>query len=232
MEKINAYWQQLSPEEIRLGKHREMVGGMWDEIGLLQLEFLKRQGLLPEHNLLDVGCGSLRGGIHFVEYLQPGRYFGFDINASLIEAGRMELSSRALSGKQPQLLINENFEFWRYGAQFDFALAVSVFTHLFINHISRCLAEACKVLKPNGKFYATFFRAPHSVHFPPIRHSPGNVTTFHDSDPFHYSFDELRILAENANFSVELIEDWEHPRAQKMLCFTNRQAVKIPNSRS
>ena len=60
MKNVNSYWRQLRKDEIKKGKHRESVGGMWDEIGCLQFEFLKKQGLLPEHKFLDVGCGSLR----------------------------------------------------------------------------------------------------------------------------------------------------------------------------
>jgi SAM-dependent methyltransferase len=225
VKEINSYWRQLTPEEIVAGKHRDMVGGLWDEIGRLQFEFLKKRGLLPEHTLLDVGCGSLRGGVHFVQYLHDERYCGLDINASLIEAGKVELAAGRLLDKRPQLLVNDGFEFSRFAIQFDFALAISVFTHLFMNHISRCLVEIRKVLKPNGKFYATFFQAPHSICLSPILHEPGSVTTFYDSDPFHYSHDELKMLAANAGLLVELIGDWEHPRSQKMVCYSHLRAA-------
>src|SRR5208282_4584116 len=91
----NKYGQQLTNAEIRSGSHREFVGGMWDEIGALQFEFLKEQGLAPGHRLVDIGCGCLRGGVHFVPYLQKGGYCGIDLNASLIEAGRKELLKNA-----------------------------------------------------------------------------------------------------------------------------------------
>src|SRR5574341_885583 len=190
MDEVNPYWRQLTADEIAAGIHREMVGGMWEEIGQLQLEFLKQRGLLPEHTLLDIGCGCLRGGIHFIRYLHSGHYYGLDINSSLIEAGKVELKSARLLDKNPHLLVNDKCEFSRFGANFDFALAASVFTHLFMNHISRCLVEVKKVLKPNGRFYATFFQAPHSAHLSPIVHRPGSVTTNYDSDPFHYSYEE------------------------------------------
>lgn len=225
MEGINSYWRQLTPDEIAMAKHREMVGGMWEEIGHLQFEFLKLRGLLPEHTFLDVGCGSLRGGVHFIRYLNTGNYYGLDINSSLIEAGKMELASVGLSDKQPNLLVNDKFEFSRFTVQFDFALALSVFTHLFINHIARCLVEVQNVLNPEGKFYATFFQAPHPAHLSPILHQPGNVTTNYDSDPFHYSYEEMKVLEENAGLVTELIGDWQHPRSQKMLCFGNRNAA-------
>ena len=61
--------------------HREQVGGLWDEVGALQIDFLRAQGLRPPDTLLDVGCGCLRGGVHLVGYLEPGRYYGIDRDA-------------------------------------------------------------------------------------------------------------------------------------------------------
>ena len=58
MSKINRYNRQLTQEQINAGIHRDMVGGMWDEIGRLQFEFLRARGLKPNHRLLDIGCGS------------------------------------------------------------------------------------------------------------------------------------------------------------------------------
>ncbi len=221
MEEVNSYWRQLSADEIAAGQHREMVGGMWEEIGHLQFDFLKQQGLLPEHRLLDVGCGCLRGGIHFLRLLNKGNYYGLDINSSLIATGKMELTSAGLLDKNPNLLVNDKFEFSKFGVKFDFALGLSVFTHLFMNHIARCLVEVKKVLQPDGRFYATFFQAPYPAHLTPILHQPGDVTTNYDSDPFHYSYEEVQALAENVGLVTELIWDWQHPRSQKMLCFKN-----------
>jgi hypothetical protein len=52
MQGINAYWQQLSSEDIAAKTHRDFVGGLWDELGQLQFDFLKQHGL-PQHKLLD-----------------------------------------------------------------------------------------------------------------------------------------------------------------------------------
>ncbi|MGG6294672.1 hypothetical protein ACQ4M4_09620 [Leptolyngbya sp. AN02str] len=63
MQNVNQYWRQLTPEEIKAGKHRQFIGGLWEELGQLQFDFLKENGLLPEHRLLDMGCGSLRADL-------------------------------------------------------------------------------------------------------------------------------------------------------------------------
>src|SRR6516164_2727494 len=72
---------------MRAGLYRELVGGSWDEIGQLQLDFLVARGLMPHHRLLDVGCGSLRAGVKVVRYLDPGHYAGIDLHESLLDAG-------------------------------------------------------------------------------------------------------------------------------------------------
>jgi SAM-dependent methyltransferase len=219
MSEINQYDQQLTQEQINAGRHRDMVGGMWEEIGRLQFEFLRARGLKPGHRLLDIGCGSLRGGIHAIRYLDTGNYYGLDINPSLIEAGRHELRLAGLSYKNPHLALSNRFELGLFGEKFDYLLALSVFTHLFANHVLRCLAEVHEVLTPEGRFFATFLLAPRSVHLAPIVHQPGGVETQYDRDPFHYSADEIRAMAKLANLSTEIIGDWNHPRAQQMVMF-------------
>ena len=162
-QKRNPYDRCLTEEEIRLGFHRAFVGGMWDELGRLQLEFLKCQELLTTHSLLNVGCGALRGGVRFVDYLNSGLYCGLDKNELLLEAGRYELERAGLSEKQPVLLVDDSFSVGRFGRHFDCAMAQSVFTHLPMSQIVQCLVEVRCVLGAGCEFIATFFEAPHTA---------------------------------------------------------------------
>jgi cyclopropane fatty-acyl-phospholipid synthase-like methyltransferase len=217
----NQYARQLTEAEIASGEHRQFVGGMWEEIGIQQFEFLKKMGLMPGHRLIDIGCGCLRAGVLLVPYLGSRRYYGIDVNASLLEAGRRELSKNKLNAdKQPDLRVTDQFDLAQFGVQFDYALAASVFTHLYANHIGRCLVQVKKTLAPGGKFFATFFLAPHPLHLEPIPWKPGDIVTHSDRDPFHYSLAEMETLARYAGLSVEYLGNWAHPRHQKMLCFT------------
>ncbi len=100
---VNSYWKQLSPGEIQAGHHRDFVGGLWDEMGHLQARLLRSRGRQPSHRLLDMGCGALRGGRQYLRYLAPGHYFGVDINASLLEAGRREVQLAGLQDRDPTL---------------------------------------------------------------------------------------------------------------------------------
>ena len=218
--KFNVYGRQLSPDEIAAKEHREFVGGLWDELGALQFGFLRSQGLLPRHRLLDLGCGALRGGIHFIRYLDAGHYYGMDINASLIEAGKRELEEYRLEGKHPHFLVNDKFELSGFATMFDSAIAISVFTHLPMNHIVRCLAEVRKVLRPEARFFASYFEAPVAACLQPLAHAPGNIVTNFDADPYHYAFEEVQWMAGSARLRVELIGEWGHPRGQRMLSFS------------
>jgi ubiquinone/menaquinone biosynthesis C-methylase UbiE len=223
MTSFNSYTRQLTPAEITAGKHRDAVGGLWDEIGRLQCDFLISAGLRPGHRFCDVGCGALRGGVHFVKYLDPGHYHGLDFNASLIEAGKQELQLAGLSDRDAKLLINDRFELFRFNVEFDHGIAQSVFTHLPLNHIIGCLVQVKRTLAPRGSFHATYFEASRPAHLEPKVQTPGGIQTRYDTDPFHYSFEEMRFAARLADLAVERVENWNHPRAQQMLCFKHSE---------
>jgi SAM-dependent methyltransferase len=200
------------------------VGGRWDEIGRLQLDFVRAQGLLPHHKLLDVGCGALRGGVYFAGYLDPGNYFGVDISQELLDAGYdIELAAAGLQDRVPRrnLLCTCEFELSAFGERFDIAIAQSVFTHLSFNRVRQCLERLALVMTPGGVFYATFFERPDEAPASePIRHEPGGIVTFGERDPYHYSVADFEHAVRNLPWSVARIGDWGHPRAQRMLAFT------------
>ena len=76
-------------------------------IGQLQFNFMVSAGLEPRHAMLDVGCGTLRGGRHFIDYLDTGRYTGIDISPKAIEFGHTLVAEEGLAEKRPRLLLNE-----------------------------------------------------------------------------------------------------------------------------
>jgi SAM-dependent methyltransferase len=204
------------------GRHRERVGGLWDEIGRLQFEFLVREGLQPSDYLLDVGCGCLRGGIHFVRYLRRGRYFGIDYDQSLLDAGLgVELVRAGLARDLPpdHLMCTDTFDASPFGVTFDLALAQSLFTHLPPAQVVSCLTAVARVVRRGGRFFATFFEAPEGAAATCLHHSPGGMMTFAGQDPYHYRRSELVALATGLPWLPRYLGDWNHPRAQRMFCF-------------
>jgi len=209
--------------------HRKGVGGFWNEIGKHQFNFLVKQGLKPEHYLLDVGCGSLRAGVHFIRYLKEGHYFGIDKNQKLLDAGRdIEIKRYALQSKKFTLLQTDEFDFSSLNQKFDYAIAQSVFTHIRINSMIMCLLKIEKVLVKQGKFYATFGENPQGkFNLEPIECHPTTgekIITYFDKDPFHYDFGTFQWICEGTNLKVEYLGSWGHPRGtdSKMMLFTKQ----------
>lgn len=221
--RFNAYARELSESDLEAGFHRELIGGLWEEMGKRQLDLLVSEGLEPRNRVLDLGCGCLRAGVHLVGFLDAGNYFGIDVSPSLLAAGYdVELKAADLQERLPraQLLANGDFESWRFGATFDVALAQSVFTHLPSNFIRRCLIETARTMVRGGRFYATYFECP-ADRFDALslRHEPGGIVSYLDRDPYHYRRREIEQLAEGLPWKVEFVGDWNHPRAQQLVRF-------------
>ncbi|NHC23983.1 class I SAM-dependent methyltransferase [Nocardioides sp. IC4_145] len=198
------------------GRHRDSVGGKWDEMGQLQLDFLLGQGLEPSMRLLDVGCGSLRAGRLLVPYLDPGHYYGIDIGHDIVQAGYdLELDDAARERLPVQnLRITDRFDA-DFGVPFDMAIAQSVFTHVSLNHIRLCLYRVAKVMKPGGKFYATFSEKPKDY---PVDGTWGRAYT--ERNVYWYYRRDLRWAAERTPFEFRYLGAWGHARNQKMVEYT------------
>lgn len=204
--------------------HRRAIGGRWEEIGQLQLDFLRERGLQPQHHLLDVGCGSLRGGVRFIPYLEAGHYFGVDRNDRLLDAGRTEIEEASLQDRRPRLAQMDDFGFERLEETFDYALANSLFTHLSLNSVVRCLVGVDRVLRPGGAFYATFFENREGKrHVEPLEQGDG-FFSFCDKDPFHYTRDALEWACQGTGLTASYVGDWGHPRHQVMMEFRKSES--------
>ena len=219
----NVYARQLTPLEIAEGKHRDLVGGLWDLAGPQQLRFLVARGLRPWMRLLDLGCGCLRGGIHLVRFLDRGNYYGIDVNASLLAAGRRELEEAGLGDRLPSgnLLRNDGLEGGRFGVDFDVVLAHSLFTHLPAAWLRRYLTEAVGHVPAGGRAFVTYFEWPEG--WPaerPLEHQPGGILTHSDRDPYHYRVADLWACREGLPWELEVIGEWGHPRDQRMAQYT------------
>lgn len=195
--------------------HRAYVGGRWNEIGRLTFGFLRRRGLEREDVLLDIGCGSLRVGVHLIAWLDPGHYLGIDAEDALIRAGiRDELDPTVYATRRPEFVVSADFAFDRFTRQPDVALAQSLFTHLAPVDIDRCLDRLARTMAPGGVLYATYFRGPAACEVP--------TGPSHPHRRFVYPAAFMAERAAALGWSVEQIGPWGHPRGQEMLCFRRR----------
>lgn len=101
-----AVWKLEGKTSIAAVGHHAYVGGRWDEIGRLQFDFLVGRGLQPDHVLLDIACGSLRGGVQFIPYLDRGHYLGLEREQALVDKGlSRELGADLQDEKAPEFVI-------------------------------------------------------------------------------------------------------------------------------
>lgn len=145
-------YQFLSEKE----KRHLLVGPsrLWKMKQEFQIKFLKSQGLAPQHLLLDVGCGTLRGGIPIIQYLETGNYYGIDVRKEVIEEGKKELKEEGLENKHPNLIAFSDFSTLTIDKKLDVMFAFSVLIHLEDSIAEKCFTFVSKSLKPNGRFFA------------------------------------------------------------------------------
>ncbi len=211
------------------GDHRGVIGGLWDEIGTLQADFLRAQGLLPGHALIDIGAGSFRAGVKLIPWLDSGNYHAIDLRAELLEAGyAREILPAGLADRFPRanFAATDRFDLSGFGRVFDFGLAHSVFTHQPLAALAACLEAVAPCFRPGGRLFATLFLAPEGPGG--FAQDPGGITTWPDRDPFHATPAMLaRFAAGLAGWRMALPEGWRHPRNQRMLAFTRDPAATV-----
>jgi hypothetical protein len=199
------------PEGVKLLGHRAYVGGFWEEIGKLQINFLVSRGLQPRHRLIDIGCGSLRAGIHFIRYLDTGNYCGMEKERELVRIGVAEELGQALfAAKRPCFVVSDRFAFECCAFAPDFALAQSLFTHLTPDLIRLCLENLRTHIAGDGVFFATFNET---------RTAKSNPRASHDHALFFYTRAQMEEFGTRAGWIPEYIGKWGHPRDQVMISY-------------
>jgi len=197
--------------DLRVDENPEdAIGGHWDEMGELQFRFLTENGLKPTHSMLDIGCGTLRGGRHFIRYLDEGRYTGIDLSEKALAFGRDLLAEEKLTEKQPKLLLNDeqHLRFTAFAGQtFDVILAQSVFSHLPEDYIDECFAHLKTIMTADSLFFFTFYHDD--------EHRRRSLKNF--GQPWSF-YEEL---AKRYGYRVEnKADEYPHPNGQQMVILT------------
>lgn len=189
--------------------HRAYVGGdagsglPFRDAAKFQLDFLVQHGLRRDTVLLDIGCGCLRGGIHFIHFLDPGKYLGMDISAEIVRRGIVdELGMSTFLEKRPEFVISDQYDVGVFSQPPVIALANSVFTHVGPKDIRACLSK----LAAPVTLFATFNEGDEA-----ILHSDGG----HYLGGEHlitYTRDEMHAFGRDEGFETEYLGNWGHPK--------------------
>lgn len=180
--------------------YRSFVGPTenYDVVGALQFSMMTARGLRGHHCLLDVGCGSLRGGAA-VHPLPVARAILRDRAPPV--AARRWARARAGPRDRPRQATDVQrrgrFPAHVFGRRFDYTLARSIFSHAARWQIERCLSEASEVLRPGGVVAATFVRGD----------DDHTGTEWVNPGMGRYRLETMEELAKGAGFQLSLLED-------------------------
>jgi SAM-dependent methyltransferase len=169
----------------------------WLEIGKLQFDYAVSHGLKPDMRMLEIGCGNLRAGRLFIDYLEPGNYYGTDISPDILLAAQDTIAEQGIAARLPHLTLVTDLRLqFLPDASFDFVHAHSVFSHSPIEVIDECLAHVGRVMTTDGFFDFTFDRTEGTEH---------HVLR----EDFYYRTQTLIELAAKHGLEATFMDDWE-----------------------
>ena len=182
-----------SPERAVGSRNREE----WLKHGQLQFDYLLGQGLRPSDRMLEIGCGNLRAGRLFIDYLDAGNYYGLDMSPDILVAAQRTVADFGLQAKLPHLVVVSDLTFdFLPSSHFSVVHAHSVFSHSPIQVISECLANVGRVMAPGAIFDFTFHRTDGAEH-----HLLGWA--------YYYRSETLLELARSHGLDARVMTDWK-----------------------
>ena len=210
-------------DAIARGRHRDIVGGRWDETGRIQMQILRDAGLCPHHHLLDIGAGSMRLGCKAVPYLEPGHYWATDASRALMLAGRAAELADPDRLDPAQLIEDAGFACPGVPDRITHAIAFAVFPHLPMSWLRRALTNLHRFERLEWLMFTVFLAPDAGAAAKPFRQNDGVVT--HDiRPPYHVLEADVVHLAGSAGWQVTR-GDVMLPRGQVL--FTARRDQNI-----
>lgn len=173
------------------------VGASSEDSTAWIFELVAQEGLRPSDRVLHIGNASLSGTERWHSFLEENHYV------------------RVVSEASVTGLVGDT-------QLFDVAIADSVFPFRPFNAVARCIASVVRKLQPNGRFYATWFENPDPANFEPLV-QPNGITSFSDSEPYHYPFSLIANVCEAVGAVVERMPSTDHPRGESLLVISPRR---------
>jgi cyclopropane fatty-acyl-phospholipid synthase-like methyltransferase len=139
--KFSDYYVEKLAEVLRdgeahgaLGKDLYRKGELisFEEAGQDEFDkYCKWFDLTPDTKVIDLGCGSLRVGLHFIRWLNSGNYFGMDLTMDFIDMGRPRVNEIIGTEWQAELgtIADKLEQAVDFGADFVFSSNVAYHVH-------------------------------------------------------------------------------------------------------
>lgn len=197
------FYREVMADDVIRRSARGAVGTpsheRWLALGQLQFDYLTGHGLERTHDLLEIGCGNLRAGWRFIQYLDPDRYTGVDISPDIVVAAHQTVVDYELQDKRPRVTLVDgtSLDFLPDGS-FDVMHAHSVFSHTPPDVVEAYLRQARRLLRPGGFFDFTYNES-----------ETGRIWDFLQED-YYYPREWLLELGSGVGFEMKPMEGWEH----------------------
>lgn len=116
----------------------------YEDVGRQTFAISVSLGLMPDHQVLDIGAGSLRTAWWYLQFIKPENFHA-------IEPARERIDAAAeLLDVDINIYYNDDWEF--PDIDFDFVLARSIWTHASKGMIAKMISEFAENSSPEGRF--------------------------------------------------------------------------------
>lgn len=195
---------------------------LWEMKRNFQINFLRNIGLKPHHTLMDFRCGTLRGGLPLIQYLDTGNYTGIEVRHEVLNEAVNELSESGLMYKNPRLVCISDLEELDLGIRYDVIWSFSVLIHLEDSILRQVLKFIGRHLNDQGVLYANVNVGSSTEGkwqgFPVVyRHFEFYKAVFEDNN---LTVSDLGYLQEFGHFHPRLSKETQE--CQRMLCAFRR----------
>lgn len=169
-------------------------------VGRDTLELCKKQGLNPEHKVLEHGSGVFRCGWWLLDYLDPGNYYAVEGDEANIKRGLQALP-QDLARKLGGIVHDASCDMGLFGTDitYDFVISRSVWTHMCRADVVKCIRSFSRIAGPDTLYLTSVCLTEGIGDNPPGFNLP---MTYHNLQWLKHAAGEFGVL-------VELVPDYQ-----------------------
>ena len=116
--------------------------------------------ITPKDVVVDYGCGSLRIGKFFINYLNKNNYYGLDVTNIFYNLGLKRLDNRLIKNKKPNLYeINSKILKEISNKKIKIVYSIAVLIHIPPHELKSFLRNIFYIKQPDTKIYIDFLES-------------------------------------------------------------------------